>query len=162
MYLGRRVGSDLVAVPFRGELHVPVDSEAFVRHAREGNMHVMTFQLAHELSRFALGHTGRQRAALAALWPTLGRSDALCADALATQLMGDRQLAQRALLTLLAGSTLAELLDFAELERQGASLDRNSATHAPALDAGTGFLLARLYHMQHAYQKAARDSVQEP
>jgi hypothetical protein len=163
LYLGRRARADLLAVPFRGEMHVLLDGEAFARHVREGNVHVMTFLLAHELSRHVLGHTGRVRTLLASLWPALGRIDALSADALATQLVGDRQLAQRALLTLLAGSSMAELLDFAELERQGASHERNSAVRAPALDAGSGFLLTRLYHMQHGYQRAsARASAQEP
>jgi hypothetical protein len=156
LYVGRGAGADLVAVPFHGELHVLVDGDAFAAHVRAETHHVMSFLLAHELASYALGQRRRVRALLAALWPSLGRSEALAADVVAAELMGDRSLAQRALATLLAGSAMAELLDSTELDRQGASHERGSWVYAPALDAGTGFLLSRLHHMQQGHPTHSR------
>jgi hypothetical protein len=157
LYLGRRGPSDIIAVPFRGELHVLLDGDMLASHVETESTYVVSFLLAHELSRFALGHRKRMHSLLARLWPMLRRFDALSADATATQLLVDRSLAQRALLGILAGTRMAPLLDFAELDRQTASHERSSLSYTPALDGGTGFLLARIYHMQHGWAQVRGD-----
>jgi hypothetical protein len=158
LYLGRRATSDVIAVPLRGELHVLLDGDMLASHVETGSTHVVSFLLAHELSRFALGHRKRMHAALAYFWPMVRRFDALSADAAATQLLVDRSLAQRALLGILAGTRMAPLLDFAELDRQTASHERAAIRYTPALDDGPGFLLARIYHMQHGWVQVRENS----
>jgi Zn-dependent protease with chaperone function len=85
---------------------------------RRNDHRVLEWILAHELAHHALGHTGRVRARLSAMMPSLSRRDEFTCDAVAHALFGDERVAREALLLLMVGPHLYDQIDHDALDRQ--------------------------------------------
>ena len=78
----------------------------------------LSFVIAHELAHIALGHNGVLKSWMAQWMKKLGRLNEYSADATATALLGDRQLAYQGLLLLTVGFALVPYVNHERLLRQ--------------------------------------------
>ena len=85
---------------------------------RSGDNQTLTFILGHEMAHHALGHTGMIRSGLARAFKKLARLDEYSCDAIAHQLVGDRNVSARAIALLATGPQLFHFLNFNTLIQQ--------------------------------------------
>ncbi len=113
---------------------------------RTGDPQTLAFLLGHEMAHHALGHTGLVRRALAQTNKKLSRLDEFSCDAVAGQLLGDRQAAARALTVLLTGPQLMRFVNFVALNQQAAEVaaDKDSVKAERQLRLTHPLLLRRI------------------
>lgn len=116
---------------------------------RENRPHVAAFTLAHELAHHALGHTKGLRSYLSRMLPVLSRHDELSADAVALQLLGDRQGAYESIAMLTVGPQLMAHLNFPELMKQAESVAQDRLWKKAEGGHTHPLLLRRLDRLRH-------------
>ncbi len=95
---------------------------------RSGDNQTLTFILGHEMAHHALGHTGMIRSGLTRAFKKLSRLDEFSCDAVAHALVGDMNVATRAIAVLATGPQLYPYLNFNSLLQQAREVaaDRHS------------------------------------
>ena len=95
---------------------------------RSGDPQTLAFILGHEMAHHALGHTGLIRSIVKQYVKKLSRLDEFTADAVANQLVGNRQISARALTTLVSGPQLLAYVNLSQLRTQAqeVSEDKNA------------------------------------
>ena len=87
-----------------------------------GETKALSFILGHELAHHALGHTGFVTGAMSAMWKPLSRCNEMTCDAVAADLVENRDLGARGLAMLLVGPQLLRNLNWRALDRQAQEL----------------------------------------
>jgi len=120
-----------------------------------GNHRALSFVIAHEVAHHALGHTNHLRRVLALAYKVLSRLDELSADAVALQLVGDRQAACDGLMMLMIGPQLMPFINREQLLAQAASVHADKQTKR-AERPFTHPFLARRIHVLNQLALASR------
>ncbi len=134
------------------ELSLWLDEPTLRRWCDDPKPEGLSFLIAHELGRFALGQARPVHRALARLSPGLELSDSISADAVASVLVPDRAAARAALLSGLGSRELTAELDLDELDRATAAAVREPPGFLWRAAQKSEHLLARLYHQQRGYR----------
>lgn len=92
---------------------------------RSGDARTLNFILAHELAHHALGHTGLCRSQVSRMFKWLSRLDEFSCDAVANEIVGDRNTSAQALVVLLAGPQMLPYLNLNQLVEQAREVDRD-------------------------------------
>ncbi len=92
------------------------------------NPKVLSFIIAHELAHHALGHTSAFHTYVRNIMRPLSRLDELSADAVALQLVGNRQVAYDALTLLTVGPQLMQFINRQELMSQAMRVEEDKQT----------------------------------
>jgi Zn-dependent protease with chaperone function len=112
---------------------------------KAGDPNALSFIIAHELAHHALGHTSALHTYLAFSYRKLSRLDELSCDAVALQLVRDREAAYNGLIMLMVGPQLVPYVNRKELLAQAERVAADSATK-PAERAHTHPFIARRLH----------------
>jgi len=151
MYVVKAQAQGLTALREGNELVLLIDEGTLLRFVEGPKPEALSFLIAHEVARHALGYTGFTRLLLARVSPRLACLDLVSADSAATALVSDHTIVKHALLSLLGVSRLQALLDLDELDRVATSITREPAFWPTRFGADDGFVLSRLYHLQRGY-----------
>jgi hypothetical protein len=134
------------------ELSLWLDEPTLRRWCDDPKHEGLSFLIAHELGRFALGQARPVHRALARLSPGLELMDSISADAVAAVLVPDRAAARAALLSGLGSRELTAELDLDELDRAMAAAVREPPGFLWRVAQKSDHRLARLYHQQRGYR----------
>lgn len=151
MYVVKGASRGLSALREGKELVLLIDEDTLLRFADGPKPEALSFLIAHEIARHALGYTGFTRTLLARVSPRLACLDLVSADSAATALVTDHAIVKHALLSLLGVARLQPHLDLDELDRVATSITREPAFWPTRFGADDGFVLSRLYHLQRGY-----------
>lgn len=116
---------------------------------KAGDPRALAFVIGHELAHHALGHTGGLRSWLSQSYRALSRLDELSADAVALQLVGDREAAYNGLIMLMVGPQLAPYINRSQLFKQAEEVAADSATTKAERAHTHPFLARRLHLLRH-------------
>lgn len=114
---------------------------------RSGDPRTIGFIVAHEMAHHALGHTGRWQSTLTSSYKKLSRLNELSCDAVARALVGDSDVAVRALLVLLTGPQLVPYVNVDALLRQAQAVTDDKSTVKAELRLSHPLLLRRVQRM---------------
>jgi Zn-dependent protease with chaperone function len=95
---------------------------------KAGDPRALSFVLAHELAHHALGHTGGVRRYLSQVYRKLSRLDEFSCDAVAFQLVGEREAAYNGLIMLMVGPQLLPFVNRDQLFKQAQEADADKHT----------------------------------
>jgi Zn-dependent protease with chaperone function len=113
-----------------------------------GQPNALRFILAHELAHHALGHTGTLRSYLRRVVPPLSRMDELSADAVALQLLGEREAAYEGLFMLTVGPQMLKYINREELLRQATQVGEDKIWKKAERNSTHPLLLRRLHELR--------------
>ena len=114
---------------------------------KTGDPNALSFIIAHELAHHALGHTSALHTYLAFSYRKLSRLDELSCDAVALQLVGDREAAYNGLIMLMIGPQLVPYVNRAELFAQAERVAADKATLKAERAHTHPFIARRLFEL---------------
>lgn len=120
-----------------------------------GDPQALSFIIGHELAHHALGHTGGIRTYLANAYRRLSRLDEFTADAVALQLLGEREGAYNGLVMLMVGPQLMPYVNRDSLFKQAAEADADAATNRAERAHTHPFLARRIHHLRNVRMAGA-------
>lgn len=118
IYILETSSMSAIAARLGGRNMVIVTDDAVDACMRSGDIRTLNFIVARELAHHALGHTGLIRNAMKMALPPLSRLDELSADAVATAIVGQPEVAANALITMLTGPQLLPFVNRHALMQQ--------------------------------------------
>jgi Zn-dependent protease with chaperone function len=125
---------------------------------KAGDPNALAFIIAHELAHHALGHTRALRAYLALTYRALGRLDELSCDAVALQLVGDREAAYNGLIMLMVGPQLLPYVNRKQLMAQAEQVAQDRATKKAERAHTHPFVARRLWELRNVRLEGSHPS----
>jgi Zn-dependent protease with chaperone function len=124
---------------------------------KAGDPRALSFVLAHELAHHALGHTNGVRRYLSQVYRKLSRLDEFSCDAVALQLVGEREAAYNGLIMLMVGPQLLPFVNRDQLFKQAQEADADKHTKKAERVHTHPFLARRIHALRNVtLARAAR------
>ena len=123
---------------------------------KAGDPNALAFIIAHELAHHALGHTGALHTYLAMSYRRLSRLDELSCDAVALQLVNDRETAYNGLIMLMVGPQLLPYVNRKQLLAQAEQVAQDRATKKAERAHTHPFVARRLWELRNAKLASSR------
>lgn len=116
---------------------------------KAGDPRALSFVLAHELAHHALGHTRGLRRYLSQVYRKLSRLDEFSCDAVALQLVGERDAAYNGLIMLMVGPQLLPFINRDQLFKQAQEADADKHTKRAERVHTHPFLARRIHALRN-------------
>lgn len=114
---------------------------------KAGDPNALSFIIAHELAHHALGHTGAMQTYISTVYTPLSRLNELSCDAVALQLVGDREAAYNGLIMLMVGPQLVPYVNRAALFAQAEKVGMDKMTKKAERAHSHPFVASRLWEL---------------
>jgi Zn-dependent protease with chaperone function len=115
---------------------------------KAGDPNALSFIIAHELAHHALGHTSALQTYLSLVYKPLSRLNELSCDAVALQLVGDREAAYNGIIMLMVGPQLVPYVNRAALFTQAEQVGLDKMTKKAERPHSHPFVARRLWELK--------------
>lgn len=115
---------------------------------KAGDPNALSFIIAHELAHHALGHTSSLQMYLSMVYPRLSRLNELSCDAVALQLVGEKEAAYNGIIMLMVGPQLVPYVNRAALFAQAEAVGKDKMTKKAEKVHSHPFLARRLWELR--------------